>query len=113
MTHALLDPADNPDTKPSEILRYDRSWALDDVFIQRSGDGRTVEAYAAVFNTPTEIKDQHGHYMEVIDRTAFNRAISHGINRINVLFNHGFTVHGNADALGSVPIGSPVDIQPD
>ena len=97
----------------SDILRYDRSWALDDIIVRSGGDGRTVEAYAAVFDTPSEIKDQHGHYMETIHRSAFNRAISHGINRINVFYNHGLTVHGNADALGSVPIGSPVDIQPD
>jgi HK97 family phage prohead protease len=96
-----------------EILRYDRAWALDDIIIRSGGDGRTVEAYAAVFDTPSEIKDQHGHYMEVISRAAFNRAISHGINRINVFYNHGLTVHGTSDSLGSVPIGSPVDIQPD
>ena len=96
-----------------EILRYDRSWALDDIIIRSGGDGRTVEAYAAVFDTPSEIRDQHGHYMEVISRSAFNRAISHGINRINVFYNHGLTVHGTSDSFGSVPIGSPVDIQPD
>ena len=101
------------DQPVTDIMRYDRSWALDDVYIQRSGDGRTVEAYAAVFDSPSEIKDQHGHYMETIHRSAFNRAISHGINRINVFYNHGFTIHGNADALTSVPIGSPVDIRPD
>ena len=38
-----------------------RCVALDDIAIQRGGDGRTVEAYAAVFDTPTEIRDQHGH----------------------------------------------------
>jgi HK97 family phage prohead protease len=107
------DESRSDESTGPEIMRYDRSWALDDIVIRSGGDGRTVEAYAAVFDTPSEIKDQHGHYMEVIHRSAFNRAISHGINRINVLFNHGLTVHGNADALGSVPIGSPVDIQPD
>lgn len=96
-----------------EIMRYDRLWALDDIEIRRGGDGRTVEAYAAVFNTPTEIKDQHGHYMEVIDRAAFNRAISHGIDRIGVFYHHGMTLHGTPSDLGSVPIGSPVDVRAD
>lgn len=96
-----------------EILRYDRMWPLDDILIRSGGDGRTVEAYAAVFDTPSEIKDEHGHYMEVIARSAFNRAISHGIGRINVFYHHGMTLHGTPSDLGSVPIGSPVDIRPD
>lgn len=49
---------------------YARSWALDDVQILRTTDGRTVAAYAAVFDTPAEIRDKHGHYVEVIDRAA-------------------------------------------
>ena len=28
------------------------------------GDGRTVEAYAAVFDDPAEINDHEGHYIE-------------------------------------------------
>lgn len=96
-----------------EILRYDRSWALDDIAIRSGGDGRTVEAYAAVFDTPSEIKDQHGHYMEVISRSAFNRAISHGIERVGVFYHHGMTLHGTPSDLGSVPIGSPMDVRPD
>ena len=97
----------------NEIVRYERTWALDDILIRTGGDGRTVEAYAAVFDTPSEITDQHGHYMEVISRSAFNRAISHGIDRINVFYHHGMTLHGTPSDLGSVPIGSPVDIRPD
>jgi HK97 family phage prohead protease len=96
-----------------EIMRYDRMWPLDDILIRSGGDGRTVEAYAAVFDSPSEITDQHGHYLEVISRTAFNRAISHGIDRINVFYNHGLNLHGTPSDLGSVPIGSPVDIRPD
>jgi HK97 family phage prohead protease len=97
----------------AEILRYERSWALDDIAIRSTTDGRTVEAYAAVFGVPSEIKDQHGHYMEVIDRTAFNRAISHGIERVGVFYHHGMTLHGTPSDLGSVPIGSPLDVRAD
>jgi HK97 family phage prohead protease len=96
-----------------EILRYDRMWALDDIVVRSGGDGRTVEAYAAVFDVPTEIKDQHGHYMEVISRSAFNRAISHGIDRIGVFYHHGMTLAGTPSDLGSVPIGSPLEVRPD
>lgn len=97
----------------AEILRYERCWPLDDILIRSGGDGRTVEAYAAVFDVPSEIRDQHGHYLEVIDRKAFNRAISHGIERVGVFYHHGMTLHGTPSDLGSVPIGSPVDIRAD
>ena len=97
---------------------YARSWALDDIEILRGadggGDGRTVRAYAAVFDTPAEISDQHGHYMEQIDRRAFNRQLGLGISRVSVFYNHGLTLHGTpAGGLGSVPIGSPVEIKAD
>lgn len=101
----------------SEPEPYARSWALDGIEILRAADGysdgRTVEAYAAVFDTPTEITDRHGHYMEVIDRTAFNRQIGLGIDRVAVYYHHGMTLHGTPSDLGSVPIGSPVDIRAD
>lgn len=96
-----------------EILRYDRMWDLDDIEIVRGGTGREVTAYAAVFDTPSEIKDQHGHYMEVISRSAFNRAISHGIDRIGFYYHHGMTLAGTPSDLGSVPIGSPLDVRAD
>jgi HK97 family phage prohead protease len=100
------------------LLAYARSWALDDIHILRAaeghGDGRTVEAYAAVFDTPAEIRDQHGHYNEVIHRSAFNRTLSHGIDRVGYFYNHAMTMHGTpAEGAGSVPIGSPVDIRAD
>lgn len=99
---------------------YARSWALDDIEIVRAADGgsdgRTVRAYAAVFDTPAEIRDQHGHYMEQIDRRAFNRQLGDvaRTQRVHVLYNHGLTAHGTpASGTGSVPIGSPVEIKAD
>jgi hypothetical protein len=90
----------------SEPAPFARSFALDDIHILRAadghGDGRTVEAYAAIFDTPTEITDQHGHYLEVIARTAFNRTISHGFDRVGVFYHHGLTLHGTPSDLGSV-----------
>lgn len=99
---------------------YARSWALDDIEIVRAADGasdgRTVRAYAAVFDTPAEIRDQHGHYMEQIDRRAFNRQIglvNAGSQRVNVFYNHTLTAMGTPSELGSVPIGSPLEIKAD
>jgi HK97 family phage prohead protease len=103
-----------------EIQRYERTWDLEGIEIQRGGDGRTVEAYAAVFDTPAEIRDQHGHYMEQIDRTAFNRELARSRPqggrdywRTNVFYNHGTDLSGKPNGLLSVPIGSPQDIRPD
>ena len=97
--------------------QYARSWALEGIEILRAAKGgsggRTVEAYAAVFDVPTEITDTHGHYMEVIARTAFNRTLSHGIDRVGVYYHHGLTIHGTPSDLGSVPIGSPLDVRAD
>jgi len=101
----------------SDPILYARSWALDDIEILRGADGhrdgRTVKAYAAVFDTPAEIRDVHGHYIEQVDRRAFNRQIGLGIERVNVFYNHALTAMGTPSDLGSVPIGSPVEIRPD
>jgi HK97 family phage prohead protease len=106
------------DTETRADEFYARSWALDGIEILRGtdgyGDGRTVEAYATPFDVPTEITDQQGHYNEVIDRSAFNRTLSHGIDRVQVFYNHGMTLHGTPSGdLSSVPIGSPIEIRPD
>lgn len=98
-----------------------RLYALEDIHILRSadgGDGRTVEAYAAVFDEPAEIQDHEGHYIEEIDRAAFNRAIDHASRArggfpgsVKVLWNHGRDLSGAASDRFSMPIGVPVDIR--
>ena len=99
---------------------YMRMYPLEDMHILRSadgGDGRTVEAFAAVFDQPAEIHDFEGHYQEVIDRAAFNRAIEHverqrgGLANVKVLYNHGMTIQGTPSERFSVPIGVPVVIR--
>jgi HK97 family phage prohead protease len=75
--------------------------------------GRTVTAYAAVFDTPAEIADSHGHYMETIDRTAFNRTIKGAGQKAGVFYNHGMTIHGTPSEAGSIPIGVPTSITAD
>jgi HK97 family phage prohead protease len=98
-----------------------RLYALEDIHILRSadgGDGRTVEAYAAVFGEPAEIQDHEGHYVEEIDPAAFNRAIEHASRArggfpgsVKVLWNHGRDLAGKPSDRFSMPIGVPVDIR--
>src|SRR4030095_12398028 len=67
-----------------------RGFAIEDVHVRSDGDGRTVEAYAAMFNTPAEIPGQDGHYNEVWAPGSFNQAIHNkGQAGFPVLFNHG------------------------
>ncbi len=101
-----------------------RSYPLEDIRIlsraqgSEFADGRTVEAYAAVFDRKAEIRDGQGHYIEVIDRNSFNKAIqdakpqgSRQTWRTGVFYNHGMTIHGTPSDRGSMPIGSPIDIR--
>lgn len=90
-----------------------RSYPLEDIKITKGGDGRTVEAYAAVFKRSAEIRDQDGHYLEDIDPTAFNRTIQHRGNKFGVFYNHGLTIHGTPSDRGSVPIGTPQEVRVD
>lgn len=97
-----------------------RSFPLEDIRVRAGGDGRTVEAYAAVFDTPTEIHDQDGHYLEVIDRRAFERTLnqlapagSRSTWRVGVFYNHGRTLWGTPSERGSMPIGTPVEVKAD
>jgi HK97 family phage prohead protease len=88
-----------------------RSVPLIDLQVNSAGDGRTVTAYAATFDEPYAVRDEHGDYDEVIVRTAFNRALSHGIDRVGVLFNHGLTLYGTPSEEFSKPLGSPVEVR--
>lgn len=101
-----------------------RSYPLEDIRIlsraqgAEYADGRTVEAYVAVFDREAEIRDAQGNYREVIDRTAFNKAIadsrpqgSRQAWRTGVFYNHGMTLHGTPSDRFSVPLGSPLDIR--
>lgn len=91
------------------IEQFQRAFPLDDICIRSGGDGRTVEAYAAVFDTPTEIRDQQGHYREQIARSTFNKTISDRGTRFGVFYNHGKTLYGTPSDRGTVPIGTPVE----
>lgn len=112
------------DTVQSEYMRM---YPLENIEILRSEqvgeDGRPgaiVEAYAAVFDQPAEIKDHEGHYLEEIDRAAFDGAIAFATRNtgglrgnVKVLYNHGLTVQGTPAPEFQLPIGVPVDIWPE
>ena len=101
-------------------LPFVRSFPLSDVSIRAGGDGRTVDAYATVFDTPTPIHDQDGDYIEVIDPHAFDRILpklapSGGRSswKVGVFYNHGMTLHGTPSDRNSMPIGVPLEIKAD
>ena len=97
-----------------------RTFPLEDIRINPDGDGRTVTAYAAVFDSPTTISDFEGDYIERIDPAAFNKAIRDSAPQgkratwlTRVLFNHGMTTYGTPSDRGSMPIGTPQQITAD
>jgi HK97 family phage prohead protease len=99
-------------------MEFTRSFALEDISVRSGGDGRTVDAYATVFNTPADVRDADGEYSEVIDPSAFNRAIDHarrakGGWNIPVMFNHGMTLFHTPSEIDSVPIGVVDEIRAD
>ena len=96
-----------------DVRDVSRTFALEDATVRSDGDGRTVEAYAAVFNSPAEIRDTDGHYMEELARTSFDKTISERGTDFMVLFNHGKTPYGTPDGNLSIPIGVPVEVSRD
>lgn len=90
-----------------------RSVPIIDMEIQRGGDGRTVLAYAAMFDAGYEVRDEHGHYEEVIARTAFDRHIGRGISHVQPLFNHGRNLYGEPSDRYSMPLGVPLELRPE
>lgn len=91
-----------------------RAFVLEDMTIRSDGDGRTVEAYAAAFDpVRAEIKDQDGHYNEVLAAASFNKTIADNGTRFGVFYNHAKTIYGTPDGNLSVPIGVPEIVQAD
>jgi len=71
-----------------------------------TGDGRTLEGYAAVFNSPTRIAAVGGDFDEVISPGAFTRSIR---SRMPVLQFE----HGRDPRIGAAPIGAIEDLSED
>lgn len=77
-----------------------------DIRSAADGDGLTLEGYAAVFNSPTRIRDHLGDFDEVVLRGAFTRSLA---ERTPVLQ----WDHGRDPAVGTAPIGDVVDLRED
>lgn len=73
---------------------------------ETDGDGLTFEGYAAVFNSPTEIRDVDGEYTEVVAPGAFKRSIDH---RTPILMFD----HGKHPLIGNMPLGKITEIRED
>ncbi len=73
---------------------------------ESSGDGRTLEGYAAVFDSPTRIRSWEGDFTETIRAGAFARSLK---ERLPVLQYD----HGKDARVGSVPIGAIEDVRED
>ena len=69
-------------------------------------DGRTLEGYAAVFDTPTRIDSWEGTFDEQLARGAFKRTLN--ARKPVLQFDHGRDAR-----TGSVPIGSLEEIRED
>ncbi len=83
-------------------------------------DGRTVEAYAAVYDVYAEIRDHEGHYLEALSDRAFKRAIDRAKPQgsrdywlTSVFYNHARTLHGTPSERYSAPIGVTKHIESD
>lgn len=73
---------------------------------ESTGDGRTMEGYAAVFDTPTEINSWEGNFSERIAPGAFKKTLR---ERKPVLqFDH-----GRDSRVGSTPIGAFTELRED
>lgn len=102
-----------PTTVPGLHTRY---VPLDDLVVHsraQGGDGRTVTAYAAVFNQTAEVHDQDGNYLETNAPTAFNKTLGDRSRNIPVLYNHGKTLFGTIAERFSMPLGKVLDIKAD
>ncbi len=104
------------------IRDCERAFNLEDLHIRsgsEGGDGREVEAYAAVWRDKagkpihTEVVDQDGHYFETLAPGSFTRTINNRGTGFGVLFNHGRTIDGSPNPFGTMPIGVPLEVRAD
>ena len=95
----ILDPPARPDSETRSLvapfeLRAD------------GGDGLTLAGYAAVFNSPTQIRSWEGDFTEVIAPGAFAHTIRNG--KPVMQFDH-----GDHPLIGSLPIANITKLRED
>lgn len=91
----------------------ERYFSLRDVSTRAEGGRNYIDAYASVFGVPQEIRDREGHYLEVMAAGSFDRTLAQRAGQLQVLFNHGMTVHGTPSDRWTSPIGLPVEVRAD
>src|SRR5258708_4447270 len=106
--------------RAGSLAPYVRAFPLEDLSVRTTRDGRIVDAYLAVFDTPAPVYDQDGEYEEELDPVVFNRAISdarpqgsRATWRVSVFYNHGLTIMGTPSDRHSMPVAVPLDIKTD
>lgn len=72
-----------------------------------STDGTTLEGYAAVFDSPTEIDSREGRFTEIIEKGAFAKAVRSNPRPV-MQFDH-----GTHPFIGSIPIGAVEELRED
>lgn len=110
-------------TTTRTIETFERAFPLEDIAIRADGTGRTVEAYAAVFNRTSRVKDwywlsddgydEYGVYDELIRSGAFTKTINERRLDFQSLFNHGKSIHGMPSDRFSMPLGTPLEVKQD
>ena len=95
------------------LERVERFVAIDDIDVRTEGGQRIVDAYAALFGVRQEITDRHGHYMEELAPGSFARTLDQRSGRLQVMFNHGMTMHGTPAERFSMPYGTPLEVRED
>jgi HK97 family phage prohead protease len=71
-----------------------------------ANDGLTLEGYAAVFDSPTQISERGEDFMEVIQRGAFKKTLRE--RKPVLMFDH-----GQHPLIGQMPIGTIIKAQED
>lgn len=84
--------------KPDSPKKVERAFDFTIEESRDASDGLTLEGYAAVFNSPTEINSWEGRFTEIIAPGAFKRSIG---DKMPVMqFDH-----GHHPLIGGLPIG--------
>ncbi|AYJ48995.1 HK97 family phage prohead protease [Rhodococcus sp. P1Y] len=89
-------------TKPALTRSFDVPFEVRST--EDDGDGLTIEGYATVFDTDTEIHSYEGHFIERIAKSAYPKNAKFP----QMQFNHGRDVR-----VGAVPIGAYTEVRPD
>lgn len=92
---------------------FERVFPLEEITIRAQGDGRTVDAYAAVFNRAVAISDWEGEYEEIIRPGAFRKTIAEQRAGFQVFYNHGKNIYGSPAERYAMPLGAPVEVRED